>query len=344
MTSRLGVRGEEDLGFAGLTASYNLEFAVDVLNGKGGNAEAGNLSTRLGWLGLGGDWGLVKFGTQWMPLFEFGGWNTHRTDTHGYGSYYYTTCNLRNSIGCGFRQDSAISYQYGSAWGHSDPFAFSVSLGIGEGDASSEETTEEFTVIDDDGTRRELQRELQAEQAGIDNGSGVSSVQVAGQYSIAKRLSVNAVFVREFNDFDRTAFNTASEAEIANQDRQLFNAGARWNVTEVFELAFNYTRLEFGDEDDNVRNSYALASFHQLNEFWSGHLGVSTGNDDRDESEAAEGREINANIYGFVKRNLSDRTNVRFEFEHINYEGGVFDDNITGGDATIAMLALQHNF
>jgi len=62
MQSRLGVRGSEEIN-SDLTASYNLEFAVDLLNEKGGGF-ADSLGTRLGWAALGGDWGTVKVGSQ----------------------------------------------------------------------------------------------------------------------------------------------------------------------------------------------------------------------------------------------------------------------------------------
>jgi hypothetical protein len=93
----------------------------------------------------------VKTGTQWMALYEFGGWNARIAMTCTVmARYYYTTGLLRDSLAFGFRQSSAISYQYGSAWGHSDPFAFNLTLGIGEGE---------------------------------ENESGISSVQAAAQYS-----------------------------------------------------------------------------------------------------------------------------------------------------------------
>ncbi|MBS1223729.1 MAG: outer membrane protein (porin), partial [Proteobacteria bacterium] len=62
--SRLGVRGEEDLG-GGLSAIYQYEFGVDV-------TEGGNLnSNRPKWVGLrGNSWGSVTAGTQWTPYYN----------------------------------------------------------------------------------------------------------------------------------------------------------------------------------------------------------------------------------------------------------------------------------
>jgi predicted porin len=63
-SSRLGVRGEEDLG-GGLSAIYQYEFGVDMT--EGGNFN----SNRPKWVGLKGDsWGAVTAGTQWTPYYN----------------------------------------------------------------------------------------------------------------------------------------------------------------------------------------------------------------------------------------------------------------------------------
>ena len=62
--SRLGVRGEEDLG-GGLAAIYQYEFGVDVT--EGGNFN----SNRPKWVGLkGSSWGSITVGTQWTPYYN----------------------------------------------------------------------------------------------------------------------------------------------------------------------------------------------------------------------------------------------------------------------------------
>ena len=66
-SSRLGVKGSEDLG-NGLSAIYQFEFGVDTTDG-------GNLnSNRPKWVGLKSDsWGSVKIGTQWTPYYNVAG-------------------------------------------------------------------------------------------------------------------------------------------------------------------------------------------------------------------------------------------------------------------------------
>ncbi len=62
--SRLGVRGEEDLG-GGLSAIYQYEFGVDMT--EGGNFN----SNRPKWVGLkGSSWGSITAGTQWTPYYN----------------------------------------------------------------------------------------------------------------------------------------------------------------------------------------------------------------------------------------------------------------------------------
>ncbi|WP_295716734.1 porin [uncultured Halovibrio sp.] len=346
MTSRLGVRGSEDIDFADLTASYNIELQVNVLD-DGGNAT----NTRLGWAALGGDWGKIKVGAQWQALYEFGGWNTHRTDVHGYGTYYYATSVLNDSTRYGFRQDSAISWEYGSAWGHSDPFAAQVTLGIGDGTQTVGGDYAAGGLVTD-------------ESATIQNEEGITSIQAAFQYSFDKRISVNAVYHREFSDYDTGVVASAEDRQSdffsetipgsvtsdnptgdtygesaletlaeANQEPELWNVGARWNVTDALELAANYTLVDLDDADNNKRDAVAIASVMDFGNGLTGHLGFSQASDDRD-SET----DIDLNTYGFIKQALSDRTNVRLELENIQY------DNDANSSATVALVALQHNF
>ncbi|MEQ6885762.1 porin [Salicola sp. Rm-C-2C1-2] len=343
LNSRLGVRGEEELDVAGLTASYNIELGIDVLDD--GDSDT---FTRLGWAALGGDWGKIKVGSQWQALYEFGGWNTHRTDVHGYGTYYRTTGVLSNSLAYGFRQDSAISYEYGGAWGHSDPFAAQVTLGVGEGSASVDSTqAKSFGQLDDDmvfedasGNRvlAESRDDLtggnyvqETVSEGVSNQNGITSIQAAAQYSFADNVSVNGVYVREFNDYGGVG--------IAEEyDPELYNLGARWNVTDAYELSVNYTQANTNNGNDDTVESIAIASMMDFGNGLTGHLGFSQLSDDRESTDDDNYSDIDLNTYGYIKQALSDRTDVRFELENIQY------DNQADSSATVALVGIQHNF
>jgi predicted porin len=104
-SSRLGVRGSEDLG-GGLSAIYQYEFGVDLTEGS-----AGFNANRPKWVGLKGDsWGSITAGTQWSAYYNVTGFadifNSARTFDTGTGylgarygarldnSILYTTPNL----------------------------------------------------------------------------------------------------------------------------------------------------------------------------------------------------------------------------------------------------------
>ncbi|MEE4379965.1 MAG: porin [Candidatus Competibacteraceae bacterium] len=64
-SSRLGVKGSEDLG-NGLSAIYQYEFGVNI---TGGGSYFN--SNRPRWVGLKGDsWGAITLGTQWSPFYN----------------------------------------------------------------------------------------------------------------------------------------------------------------------------------------------------------------------------------------------------------------------------------
>jgi predicted porin len=65
--SRWGLKGSEDLG-GGLSASFKLESGFDLSNGM--LAQGGRLFGRQSWIGLNGDFGSVKLGRQYTPIFD----------------------------------------------------------------------------------------------------------------------------------------------------------------------------------------------------------------------------------------------------------------------------------
>ena len=111
-SSRLGVRGEEDLG-GGMSAIYQYEFGVDV-------TEGGNLnSNRPKWVGLkGSSWGAVTLGTQWTPYYNVIGigdiFNSSKVfnSVSSYGAVSNNAPVLNTYLGntFGLRMDNSVIY------------------------------------------------------------------------------------------------------------------------------------------------------------------------------------------------------------------------------------------
>ena len=298
LQSRLGVRGSEDLG-NGLTASYRMEFAVDVLNESGGSTAgtANGLTTRLGWAALSGDWGQIKAGAQWQDTFAYAAWNTHRTDVHGYGAYYYTTGLMPGSLGFGFRQDSTISYQYGGGGYSTDPFTFSVQANIGE----------DFGAA-----------------GGNEDGISAISAYAAGTFG---PVTINGGVVS--TSVEPGAGGSAAEPS-------LYNIGGRWRINDTIELGTNFTQADSDNANDLERDSFTIAGFFTFSDGWSAHLGLGTGSEDSNGVE----NDLDSDVYGYVKKALSSRTDIRLEFENAQVEGTAGSDP----ESSVFLLALQHNF
>ncbi len=69
-SSRLGVKGSEDLG-NGLKAIYQIELEMNTSEGGGTSRPGGSdtFGTRLGYAGLSGNWGTLAIGRQWTPYY-----------------------------------------------------------------------------------------------------------------------------------------------------------------------------------------------------------------------------------------------------------------------------------
>ena len=99
-TSRLGVRGTEDLG-GGLKAGFQFESQLDLDNG----AAASNFWARQANVWLGGNWGTVKLGRQFTPSYLTAG----TFELTGQANYS-VLANTYNYGGIGSRANSAFAY------------------------------------------------------------------------------------------------------------------------------------------------------------------------------------------------------------------------------------------
>ena len=103
-TSRLGVRGVEDLG-GGLKAGFNFETGLSLEDGATSTAGGGYWG-RAANLWLGGGWGTVKLGRTLNPSF----YGTVAWELTGAAIYSVVT-NTYNFAGSGPRNNSQISYK-----------------------------------------------------------------------------------------------------------------------------------------------------------------------------------------------------------------------------------------
>ena len=99
-TSRLGVRGVEDLG-GGLKAGFQFETGLDLDNG--GNS--GAFWSRQANIWLGGNWGTGKLGRQFTPSYL----TTSTFELTG-TALYSVLANTYNFAGIGRRANSAFAY------------------------------------------------------------------------------------------------------------------------------------------------------------------------------------------------------------------------------------------
>jgi len=99
-TSRLGVRGVEDLG-GGLKAGFQFETGLDLDNG----GSSGAFWSRQANIWLGGNWGTVKLGRQFTPSYL----TTSTFELTGIANYSVLT-NTYNYGGIGSRANSAFAY------------------------------------------------------------------------------------------------------------------------------------------------------------------------------------------------------------------------------------------
>ncbi len=87
-SSRLGVRGSEDLG-SGISAIYQYEFGVNVPGQNDqGSSEYFN-SNRPRWVGLKGDFGALTLGTQFTPYYNVIGYTDTFNSSKTFDQDYY---------------------------------------------------------------------------------------------------------------------------------------------------------------------------------------------------------------------------------------------------------------
>ena len=120
-TSRLGVRGVEDLG-GGLKAGFQFETGLDLDNG----GSSGAFWSRQANIWLGGNWGTVKLGRQFTPSYL----TTSTFELTG-NALYSALANTYNYAGIGRRANSAFTYMTPSFGGFSAALAYVTKTDLG---------------------------------------------------------------------------------------------------------------------------------------------------------------------------------------------------------------------
>lgn len=123
-SSRWGLRGSEDLG-GGMSAFFNLEADVNVDTGEG---DPGRAFGRLSYVGLRGNWGEVRLGRDYAPIFyAASSVEPLGCCRVGHGSFL----SLGNAVGAAPNDDARVSNGI-TYWGGTGPFKTQILYGFGE--------------------------------------------------------------------------------------------------------------------------------------------------------------------------------------------------------------------
>lgn len=202
-TSRLGVKGNEDLG-NGMKAIFQYEWDTEAT--EGGPTNPVGLMTRLGYVGLTGGFGTVAIGRQWTPY---------------YGAVGKT--NIMNAPSAGFRQ-TLNSYRTGNALAYVSPNfnGFSAALAFVIDDSGSDP---EDSV---DGTSLALKYDngplsvglgyntFKANSATNTTPDDLDQWGLSAKYNFGNFAIVGAYEDRNFGAADQEAWSLGAEAYFGN--------------------------------------------------------------------------------------------------------------------------------
>ncbi len=299
-TARLGVKGSQELD-SGLTLAYQYEMAINSLTNGGAPG------TRQAWLSIAKGPHMLKVGAQDNYLTQYGGFNAQISEVHGFGAYYYTTCDMPGSMSCTFRTNSTVSYTFGGGAFSGDVFTATIAAHIAE-------DTRKYGPEDD---------EQPVNVAGI---TGMTAGAEVNLGSLALTGAYQASMVTEAEDYDGEDVTAPS----------VMSLGARYAVMDGFNLGFNYQLLDKDTENDSGRSSWVLGGDYQLTENVHFHAGFGMGEDDNDME-----RQLDSNLFAQVVYSTSDSSHVRLELEQVSYSS---DTDALEGDATMALVSFRQNF
>ncbi|WP_420589402.1 porin [Bacterioplanoides sp.] len=321
--SRLGVKGEAQLP-NGLTTAYQYELGTRILDGNA------NPFVRYGWLSISNGQHTLTAGTQDNYLLMYGGLNAQYSEVHGYGAYYYATEVMPGSMAQTFRTDSTLAYTFGGGAFSGDTFTATVALHINE-DTRTTEAPEPANK--NAPTLAELAAKANFEAADL-NKSGITGVTVGVESNLDK-LALTAAYQQSVV----SESDAAKKANIDVPSPSVASVGARYDISDVANVGFNYYIADRDTKGDSGRDMWVLGGDYQLSENLNLHAGFGAGSDDADTQ-----RQMDANVFAQLTYTLSDSNQIRFEFEQASLSKKDDAGKKVEGDAQVFLISLRQDF
>jgi predicted porin len=253
-TSRLGVKGSEDLG-NGMKAIFQYEWATQTT--EGGSTQSG-FTNRLGYVGLSGGFGTVAIGRQWTPY---------------YGAVGKT--NIMNAPSAGFR-NNLNTYRTGNALAYMSPnmngFSAAIAFVINDGGIADTEDGVDATNL-----------ALKYGNGPLSVGFGYHTADqtdhdqwgLSGKYNFGNFAVVGSYEDREVGAVDSDAWSLGAEAYFGNNTvRALFGnteVGSADMDSWAIGVQHNFSKrtrvyAEYADQDNGGADAseFALGLRHDF--------------------------------------------------------------------------------
>jgi len=304
--SRLGFRGEEDIG--GLTAFGHYEFGIDATSMSLSGAD------RLSYVGLRGDFGEIQGGRIWGSWYEYIGWTTDRSWFWG-GTGYYGYGGTGINVGAVTRASDSVKYTYGSGGYGTDPFTFSIEAQM---DGTANNGVADGTTVTVGQTTGGTLITAEADSAFVD------VLTLAGQGT--------------FGDFTIGLAHrlTSSATDPSGPEPSQTAFSFRWDPSAPFYIGAIYSQT-----DRDIDSSFDSPAFIEVlgtMDFGgglSGQLGLSSLDNDAP-NDAGD----TTGVFLQLNQALSSRTNVFGELQSLSVDGGAGDDT----DPRVLMIGMEHSF
>ena len=245
ITSRFGIRGEEDLG-NGLTAVYRYEFRVNADEGNLRSA-ANGATQRLSYVGLNGGFGEVRAGSLWSTYFNIVG--TYLDPTYSLGYFGYSSY-----VGGDYRTDNVIQYA-----GNFGPVGLGAQVNIDNNNPADDDIDRWSVAASYTIGPVIIAAAYDSEQIGVDsNGDGNVDSQATGD--TRDRIGIAASFSAD-NYTVNLGYQTL-EQDDAGIDRSFWTVNAGYNLGDSNRLFVQYWDGSTDGTDDSVDGDGVVLGFY----------------------------------------------------------------------------------